>query len=80
MIATYGVNPPGQTEAWVATIAALENELRAALGEATTLTHGIDDKGKPVVLATWKKQERKGYYVQPTEFRKLNITKLKGTQ
>lgn len=38
-------------------IAALENEIRAVLGEATVLTHGVDDKGKPRVLATWKPQD-----------------------
>jgi len=31
-----------------------KNQVRAALGEHTALTHGTDDKGRPVVLATWK--------------------------
>lgn len=35
-----------------------ENELRDRLREATVLTHGVDAKGKPKVLATWKPQTR----------------------
>jgi putative phage-type endonuclease len=32
------------------------NAIRAALTESSTLTHGLDFKGRPVVLATWKPQ------------------------
>lgn len=35
-----------------------ENRIRAALGDHTVLTAGVDAKGKPVVAATWKPGER----------------------
>jgi putative phage-type endonuclease len=37
-------------------IAAHENAIKAHMAEATALTHGVDDKGRPVVLATWREQ------------------------
>lgn len=36
----------------------LKNRVRAALGDATVLTDGTDTKGRPVVLATWRTQNR----------------------
>lgn len=35
--------------------------LTAALGDHTTLTRGVDAKGRPVVLATWTQQTRTGF-------------------
>lgn len=46
------------TAAMSVEIAEHENTIRAALGDATTLTHGFDAKGRPVVVATWREQER----------------------
>lgn len=42
-------------------IADAENQIRAALGDHTALTHGSDAKGKPIVLATWKPSTRTGF-------------------
>jgi putative phage-type endonuclease len=55
-----------------------ENAIKATLADATALTHGFDEKGKPIVLATWKPQKRAGYFVKPTEFRKFDIKPAKG--
>lgn len=38
-----------------------ENRIKAALADHTTITHGTDAKGKPVVLLTWKPQGRTGF-------------------
>lgn len=35
--------------------------IAAALGDRTTLTRGVDGKGRPVVLATWNQQTRTGF-------------------
>ena len=42
-------------------LAVEENFLRAALGDRTALTHGLDKKGRPVVLCTWKPSTRTGF-------------------
>ncbi len=44
-----------------ASLAEAENRLRAYMGNSTALTNGIDAKGKPVVLATWKASSRSGF-------------------
>lgn len=74
-------------------VAAHENALRALLGEATALVDGLDDKGKPVVLATWKPQTadrldmtaiRKAHpdlcaeFIKTTESRVLRLKLSKG--
>jgi putative phage-type endonuclease len=44
-----------------AIIDAEKNLIRAALGDHTALTTGVDAKGKPVVVATWKPSSRSGF-------------------
>lgn len=44
-----------------AKVAELENRVKAALADHSTLTHGLDAKGRPRVLATWGWQERSGF-------------------
>jgi putative phage-type endonuclease len=47
-----------QVKICLADIDADKNLIRAALGDHTALTDGVDEKGRPVVLATWKPSTR----------------------
>lgn len=44
-----------------AAIAELENRVKAAIGDHQALVHGVDAKGRPQVIATWKWQDRAGF-------------------
>jgi putative phage-type endonuclease len=49
-------------------IAELENRLKARMAEATAIVDGYDDKGRPIVIATWKAQTADRF--DSTSFRK----------
>ena len=61
-----------------AVIDAEENAIRAALGDATTLTSGVDAKGRPIVLATWTEQTRAAHIVNESTSRVLRVKQPKG--
>jgi len=54
-------------------VAENENLLRAALERRTTLVSGVDDKGRPNIVATYKSQHRDAYVVEAADFRVLRI-------
>jgi putative phage-type endonuclease len=54
-------------------IADRKNQLRETMGAATRLTSGLDAKGKPKVVATWKEQTRAEHVVKASSFRRLLI-------
>lgn len=66
-------------------IATAENEVRVLLGEREALVDGVSDKGKPLVLASWKTQTatrldtdslRKGWPDLAREFEKTTTTRV----
>lgn len=54
-------------------VAENENYLRAALEQRTTLVNGVDDRGRPNILATYKSQHRDAYVVEASDFRVLRV-------
>lgn len=50
-----------------------KNIIREAMGTHTELTLGVDAKGKPKTIATWRTEQRAGYVVEPSSSRVLRV-------
>lgn len=50
-----------------------KNLIRAAMGDVEIMTAGVDAKGRPKTVATWKTQTRSAYFVEESSSRVLRI-------